>query len=417
MKHEGNGALAEWRAHWTLPLAAMVGYSASVLHVYSLGPFTAPLVQEFGWSRTQVTVGLTISSLINAALGVVIGLLVDRVGARILGLLGVVAFTSAFGLFGTATGTTTNWILLWVVLGLANLLMQPTIWTKPVAARFEASRGLALAVTLAGAGVAASIVPLLASWLVLSFGWRLAFPALGAIWLTVALPITFLFFRSGAHSRFRRVRPAQEANNIPADAELPGLTVPEAFRSPAFYRLVLTGLLFVLTLIGVVVHFVPILTEHGASAMGAAATASLIGVMAILGRVGAGLLIDRLPAHRIGATIFLLPVAACLILLFVGSNPVFQVVAAICFGLTLGAEIDVLAFLTTRYLGLRNYGALFGIITSALGFGSAIGPTAAGLARDLWGSYDSFLIAASVLSVVSCLAIATLGPPRFGGKH
>lgn len=97
-----NGALAEWRRYWTLPLAAALGYTTAVLHVYSIGPYMAPIAQEFGFSRAQMSVGITIVGLVAAAMSVPIGLLVDKVGPRRVGLLGAVLSTLAFASLGTA---------------------------------------------------------------------------------------------------------------------------------------------------------------------------------------------------------------------------------------------------------------------------------------------------------------------------
>ena len=77
-----NSALAEWRHFWFLPFAAALGYSTSVIHVYSLGPFIEPLQQEFGWSRAQVSVGISIASFISAMFCIPIGIVVDRIGPR-----------------------------------------------------------------------------------------------------------------------------------------------------------------------------------------------------------------------------------------------------------------------------------------------------------------------------------------------
>ena len=74
-----KGAAAEWRSFWLLPFAAALGYSTSVIHVYSMGPFIEPLQQAFGWSRGQISFGLTIASFISAIFCVPVGILVDRI--------------------------------------------------------------------------------------------------------------------------------------------------------------------------------------------------------------------------------------------------------------------------------------------------------------------------------------------------
>ncbi len=77
-----NSAAVEWRRFGFLPFAAALGYATSVLHVYSLGAFIGPLQQEFGWSRAQISAGLTVSALISAIGCIPVGMLVDRIGPR-----------------------------------------------------------------------------------------------------------------------------------------------------------------------------------------------------------------------------------------------------------------------------------------------------------------------------------------------
>ena len=76
-------------------------------------------------------------------------------------------------------------------------------------------------------------------------------------------------------------------------------------------------------------------------------------------------------------------------------------VAAICFGFALGAEIDVIAYLAARQFGLKNYGVLFGSMTAALAVGTALGPLAAGGAFDMYGTYTQFLMLTAALMAIS----------------
>lgn len=97
--------LDEWRSYWALPVASAFGYSTAVLHAYSLGPFIEPLQTAFAWSRAQISMGITIAGVVGALFSIPIGLLVDRLGPRPIGLTGVLLMTAAFALLGTATGS------------------------------------------------------------------------------------------------------------------------------------------------------------------------------------------------------------------------------------------------------------------------------------------------------------------------
>ncbi|MFT3929188.1 MAG: MFS transporter [Spongiibacteraceae bacterium] len=402
-----RNAIAEWRSFWFLPLAAALGYATSVIHVYSLGPFIQPLQETFGWSRAQISVGLTVQCIVSAIFCIPIGMVIDRIGPRRVALVGVLTMSGAFALVGTATGTTGNWLLLWIGIALGGLGVQAPIWTSAVATRFEVSRGLAFAVTLCGASVAAAIFPVLATWLIDLYGWRQAFSVLGMVWAACVFPLLFLFFRS---ARDRSVKPAETAVAAPARA-LTGVTLAEGLRSPTLYKLLLAGGLVAFTVIGAMVHFVPILKGAGASPLAAAGVASLIGLFSIVGRLGTGFLLDRFPGHIVGGTVVLLPIIAALMLLFDGANPVSQMIAAAALGFTVGSEVDVVAFLASKHFGLKNFGALYGALVAALTLGTAFGPLTAGAVFDHFGNYEQFLWGTIVLMLLGALALFSLGHP------
>lgn len=398
-------AAAEWRSYWFLPFAAALGYATSVLHIYSFGPFIEPLQQEFGWSRAQISSGIMIASIVSAVFCVPIGILVDKVGPRRLALIGILAMCGSVALLSTATGTKTNWFLLWVGTAIGTLWIQATVWTSAVNSRFEASRGLALAITLSGASISATVFPLAATWLIGEYGWRTAFQTLSGCWLLLVFPIMFFCFKS-AHDDIKK---ASADGTTAAKKVLKGLSISQGLRSPALYKLLLASGMFSFTAIGLVVHFVPILTDRGAEPLSAAAMASLVGIFSIIGRLGTGFLLDRFPGHVIGSVAFLIPILGCSLLLVDGSNPVFQAVAAAVFGLTLGSEVDVIAYLAAKYFGLKNFGALYGALVMALSVGTAFGPLSAGALYDAFGSYTPFLQLTMFLMGVSAIALFSLG--------
>jgi MFS family permease len=396
-----NAARSEWRSFWFLPISAALGYSSSVIHVYSLGPFIQPLQQEFGWSRAQISTGITAASFISAIFCIPIGMLVDRIGPRRVGLFGVLLISGAFALLSTSTGTTANWIALWCVIAFGTLWVQATVWTSAVASRFEASRGLAFAITLSGGSLSATVFPMLATSLIRTYGWRGAFSAMGGIWAALVFPILFLSFRSAVdvpHSE-RLAKPGA-----------PGLTLAQGLRSPTLYKLLMAAGLFSFTAIGAVVHFVPILTDSGAQPLAAAGIASLVGVFSIVGRLGTGTLLDRFPAHVVGALAFLLPIVASVLLLSGGERAINQSLAAAALGLTVGSEVDVIAYLAARHFGLKNFGALYGAMVMALSLGTAFGPLVAGAVFDHYQSYAPFLVATTLLAAASAIALLSLGP-------
>ncbi|MDK2755216.1 MULTISPECIES: MFS transporter [Blastomonas] len=400
------GATTEWRRHFMLPVAAMFGYSVSVIHIYGIYPYILPVTKEFGWTRGQFTGAFTFAILVQALLAVPVGMLVDRFGSRRLGLAGVVLVCLGFALFSTSSGSLTNWYLMWGIMTLVALPVQATVWTSAVATRFTASRGTAFAITLCGASVAQFVFPPLATRLIGDYGWRTAFVWHGLIWMAVVLPVVFLFFR-GARDAGRTAK----ASPLPRPPAASGVGFRDGLRSPVYVRLLLASLFFTFTIVALNYQFMPILAGWGIEPTRAAWLASLIGLSSVVGRLVTGYLIDRFRASHVGAIVFLLPIIAVLMLLFGEDYAPAPALVAIMLGLTLGAEVDVIVYLTTRFFGLNSFGALYGGLLAALSIGTAIGPLAASLIFDATGRYDRFFWLAIALLLLSSAALFSLPKP------
>lgn len=394
----------EWRQYGYLPLVAALGYSVMGLQTYAIGPFVAPLEAQFGWSRAEVMIGLTISNAIGALLNMGVGVMVDRIGPRPVALTGIVFKAAAMMLLATGTGALFNWSVLWVAVGLAATLLQAQVWTSAVASRFDRGRGLAIAVALCGTSFAAAVCPLLATWLIATHGWRAAFVGIGLVWLVVTLPVVFIAFR-GRQDEARRA-------GAPAIAAVTGgMTVREGLRHPAFLKLLFAGFSYAFYTLAMSPNLVPILSEKGLGAMAAAGIASLMGWMAIGGRLSAGFLVDRWRAHLVGAGMFLLPVIGCTLLLTGSTSLLLLAPAVAIVGLTIGAEFDVVIYLVSRHFGLRSFGTLMGAVLSAGALGGAIAPVLSGWVHDVTGGYDALLVGLMALMTLNAASIATLGQP------
>jgi len=110
-------------------------------------------------------------------------------------------------------------------------------------------------------------------------------------------------------------------------------------------------------------------TDRGSSAQLAAFASSLFGVGLFMGRVSCGYLLDQFLAPRVAALLFS-AVAIGIAFLGLGHAIWSACIAAVLVGLGIAAEVDIIAYLTSRYSGLRPYGAIFGWIWAAKGHSS-----------------------------------------------
>lgn len=398
-------AKQEWQQGWTLPLVAGLGYGVAVTYAYSFGIFIGPLETEFGWSRSSITSGLTIVSVTFLFLAPFTGSLIDRFGARRIALPGIVLYCLGFASLSLASDSVWLWCVLWALLALGAVCVQAAVWTAAVASRFDTSRGLAIAVTLSGAGLGSSLVPLLANALVVSAGWRTAYWAMALIYLALTLPLLLIFF----HDANDRSPGASGKRRETNQSDIPGMSVRAAVRSRRFVLMAVSIVIFVVIVAGLMVHFVPMLTSRGLDPTAAASAAALIGIGAMVGRVTAGFLVDRFTGHKVGFLVFVLPIFAVLMLLNFDGSPAFAFATAFILGLALGGEIDVMAYLTSRYFGLRNFGTIFSVLIGLQTFASGAGPFLAGLVHDRSGSYVPLLHGAVPALLIAALLVGALG--------
>ncbi len=396
----------EWRRGWTMVMAAFVGFSFFSVMAASTGMFMEPLGREFGWNRTQTSSGVSIAGIITAVLSPFFGILIDKWGTRRLALPGLAVMSVLIALFAFNNGSFALWTGMWLVYGLVALSIKSTVWSTTVAAGFESARGMALGVMLCGTAFAQMIAPPLTNWLIVEFGWRLAFVWLGLGWGAIALAVCIPFLHDlhlkGRHGADGALR---------SPARLSGLTVAQAWRDRALWQIGISTFLMMLLTIGLMIHQFQIMVEAGVSRASAAWLTSLFGLGGIVGKLLTGVLIDRYSPNWVGGLTLASSALAFLLLMSEFATPTLIVVAMAVNGYASGTKLQITGYLSTRYAGLRNFGKIFGMMAAVIALGTSLGPLLAGYIHDATGSYNLFLIAGVIGSIVSGLLIITL--PRY----
>lgn len=405
----------EWKRHWTLVLAAGLGFSFMSFMSPATGLFMAPLQQAFGWDRALLSSGMAIGAALALLLSPFFGSLVDRFGSRRLALPGIAATAASIAAFSTLDGATWQWFALWFVFGICSLTIGATTWTTVVAGVFGSGRGLALGLTLSGSALALAIVPPLANWLIGSYGWRSAFIYLGLTWGGVALLLCALFLvdrRDGNHASVRGAKRAP-ANN----PETEGLSIADAWRDKALWRVAAATLVTLIFTVGVQVHQVPIMVDVGMTRSDAAWLASLAGIGGIIGKLVTGSLVDRFHVRWVGGLTLASTAVAYPLLIEPLRTPGLIVVGMMINGYAAGTKLQLCGYLTAKYAGLRNFGKIFGFMSSLVALAGGAGPILAGFVFDRAGSYTPFLIAGAFGSLLSGLLVFSLGPyPGWGSS-
>jgi MFS family permease len=399
-------ALGEWRQSGLIVLAGAMGMALASTSVYSLGIFIAPLEAEFGWSRAEISAGLTINTVLSVLVSPFVGILLDRVGVRRIGIFGVVAYCLMFACLSFATASLWTWWGLWLLLGACGLSIKPTIWTTAVSSMFKTSRGLALSVMLCGTALGSSLTPVVGNYLIDAYGWRQGCMALAAFWGLLVIPPVALFLTS---ARDKQLRAEASIAPIEPPSVLTGMMMRDALRSWRFIRLALAGFVTTLVIVSFVSNLIPILSSRGFERQTAANLAGLVGMATIIGRLSGGFLLDRTNGNIVGAgSVGLAIIPALMLLLYPGSTMV-AAAAVLILGLTLGSELDAVAYLATRHFGLKSFGGIFGTISGILAFGTGVGPFFVSLTYDLSKSYDNVLMAYIPLALLAAALFLSLG--------
>ena len=405
MQQGRESASAEWRQHWPLVAAAMSGVALATVSQASTGVMMEPLEAEFGWSRAQISLGAGAVAYTTLFLSALAGLAVDRLGARRIGLIAATLLCLAIAAMASLENRLWQWFGLWIMVGVASAAM-PTVWLAGVSRVFSAGRGMAVAVVLSGSGISTFLVPVIGNMLVEHYGWRTGYLGLAAIWAAVSLPLIALFYRPPEN-----VRSAAQAGAAPGlqAKALTGLSVGEGLRAPAFWKLGLAAFLSTVGGVALILNLMPVLTYTGLPRATAAAVAGLVGLATIAGRICGGWLMDRINAKYIAAFSTLVATTLPILLLTAPGSVALATTGVVIYGLMGGAKIGAIAYLSSRHMGAKAFGTLYGAINSMLALAVGTAPVLANLVYDRTQSYEPVMWAAIPVMALAALVYLSLG--------
>ena len=387
---------------WWVVTAAMAGLTVGngPLIQYSFGAFLKPLAGEFAVDRGTLSTAVLIAFTMAALFTPLVGHLVDRYGVRRVQLPAIVLFALAIAALGLTPPSPYAFIALYGMAGAFSAGQSPLGYSKSVAGNFEGRRGLALGVAMSGVGIGAAVVPQLSQLLITQFGWRMAYVGLGAFVFIVAFPTVLLLLREPAVVRHAR------------EPQGPGMTGREALGTRELWYLTYAFAALVAAGTGVFAHVVPMLTDRGVAPQLAVGAISAAGVALIFGRLIAGYLLDRIFAPYV-AQFFLLVPCAGICLLYLSLSPTTAIIATACVGLGVGAEVDLMAYMTSRYFGMRSFGQIYSYMFALFTLCSGLGPFLMGGSFTRTGSYNVAIIGFVISLLVASVLILSLGPYRY----
>ena len=184
----------EWKDSWKIPVVSAVAIGVSVIPNYSLGALMPAIHSSTGWTRANISAGLTFLSVGAVLLAPLVGLAVDRLGSRRIALPGIALSCAALATLALTSNKLASWWLAWTLIAVTDVLVKTIVWTAAVVSRFRYARGAAIGIALAGSGLGTSFLPYLTTVLQESYGWRATYTILAAGGFLLAFPLVYYFF-------------------------------------------------------------------------------------------------------------------------------------------------------------------------------------------------------------------------------
>jgi len=418
---------ASYRWSVVASLATIMFLSAG-LGFYSLGVFVVPFEEEFGWSRGQVSLGIAMATLVSGVMGPLVGLAVERLGARTVLAAGATGMGICFALLG----------LTWSLLYLYAMFMMMAVWrsglmlvpvSHVVANWFERQRGLAMGITTTGIGFGGLVMAPTCKVLISFAGWRLTFLIMGLVIIAVALPLILLVIRQrpaergplpdGVSSLSAPGTASHDSGRQPA----PAWSVGDAMRTRAFILATAAIGLGFASLGAVLLHTSPFMEDRGVAPEVAGLILGLVAGMGVIGKVGSGYLADRVPPQRVLAGVFLMEALGLAVL--ISTDSAIGVAAfVLIFGYSMGGVVALQPLVVVYYFGLASVATILGAMTAFSSIFMAVGPVFAGFMHDV---LDSYTLAYLVFISVDCVAAVLVlligarqqgnGAPLSSGHH
>jgi MFS family permease len=414
MKRNRRGIFYGW---WVVLTAAVALFWGIPVIVYSFSIFLKPLALDLHATRSAVSFAYTLRAIVDALSYPVVGWLIGRFGSRRLILPAAVMFGLVLLSIKIWSGGIGQFYVFYVLLGLGGIGLGPLAFGNVVSCWFDRRRGLALGVAMLGIGCGAMMMPIFAQHLIANFGWRNSYAILGLAVLLIPVPVIAALLKEKPRDLGLLPDGATPVDYAATEDLISlGMSASETWRSRTFWLMVCAFFLVGAGVQGCVVHTAAILSDRGMSLQTAALGSSLLGAAVMIGRVGTGYLLDRYFAPRVAALSFACAAAGMGLFLEGGaSTAVFLGVFFI--GLGLGAEIDVIPFLISRYFGLRSFAQIYSVALGIFVLAGAVGPLLMGAGFDLTGSYRTPLAALFISTLLATVLIAQLGPYRYHARR
>lgn len=405
-------------------VAASILTNALVTAAYFQGfqAFVLPILNEFGWTRTQLAGATSTRQVESGIVGPAVGLLADRVGPRKLIIIGgVIVGLSVIGLSQTRSLPMYYFFFIMISVGTGGATHGVT-WPLIISRWFRKRRGRAIGIAMSGP-VLGGVMVIPNTFFVEQWGWRSVLFAYGVV-ILVVVPLMGFIARNrpepygyapdgdppeAFHSS---LTPAGEIAR-PGVIEETGLSVSGILRSRAFwaFALFLGGLGMASSAFGQwqVAYFVDRGMTNSEAALVVAATVVASG----FGRVVGGAFLDFISYRVVLVGVALVMAFSQFYLVLVEAGTfVLAIPFSATFGFATGSMVALRPAVGGMLFGTRNLGAVIGLLQGGALASGVAGPIIMGNVFDRTDSYQGAIWFFALFTLLMLLMIIPMEPAK-----
>jgi MFS family permease len=368
---------------WVVVFSCWLASGITGILFQGLSTFVTPLQREFGWNNATIGMGRAVQQL-EAFFGPMYGVVIDRVGTRVVMVLGVLMFGTVLASLSLVQSEV-DFFLVSFGLAIGNGFMGILAVNVAISHWFERKRSFATGLAVMGFALSGAIVVPALVWAEAWVGWRGAAVLTGVAVILIGLPSMLLVRDQPGPYGLQPDGDRDEtttgtgATVSPNDA----FTVQGALKTRSFWLITSAVALMYMGNSGMVTYHFPHI-ENTLTRETAAWVIAVMNLFNVVGRLAGGYLGDHLPKRLLMGTLVSATGIAGFILAVARDEWVFLAYGAL-FGLSFGARTPVTGTLLSEYFGRKAFGRVYGITNLVATPLALAGPLVAGAIADASG--------------------------------
>jgi len=393
---------------WWVVMGAFLVLAVNYGARYCFGVFLKPMAEDYGWSRSVISLGASLNMLVYSLGAVVMGRLVDRTAPRWIITTGALIAALSFVLTAFVKTPLAFYLVYGLMCGTGTAGMGVVVANSSVGKWFVRKRGTALGITTMGIGFGTIVLTPAAGYIVEHLGWRVGFLFLGAVVFIVGVTLSQILLGKKSPEDHGLAPDGGTTSTPPLSCEAPAVDERPSFSAvlkDSRFRVLAMGFgAGVMVMMSVFIHQVAFAVDRGIDRVAAASSLGATAMSGLAGQFFFGWLSDRLRDPKYAASLGMGIMALGMVFLIRAEDVLDLYLYALVFGFGYGSLAPMMPILLADRFGRQVMGTVYGYVTLFIGGGGAVGPILAGLFYDRLGSYDivwlgdaAVLLAAGIL--------------------